>query len=179
MTAPVKIPGVACRLWLDFLLNSVCYCCIINNFTGLCPWFLMGRLTPWNSCETEEYLRAPWITPEFTLRDEMTQNGGCSPETATLYLEGWGFQPAQPLDWGRCLGIELNPMANDPINHAYAIRTQDARVQWNFLVGEHSDVWEEVPRFQGAETVFETLPDSVLCLFMSLVLIVSFINIKV
>lgn len=71
-------------------------------------------------------------------------------------------------------------MANDPINHAYVIRTQDAGVQWSFLVGEHSVRGRStlVPRGM-VQKLFETHPDSVLCLFRWLVLIASFINIKV
>lgn len=92
-TAPIKIiRGSLQALIADFLMNSVCYCCIIKNLTGLSPWLLVRRLPPWNFLVYRSvcYSWAPWITPEFTLRAKVTEHWGCSPETPILWLEGWG-----------------------------------------------------------------------------------------
>lgn len=106
VTAPIKIiRGSLQALIVDFLMNSVCYCCIIKNLTGLCPWLLVGRLPPWNFLVYRSvcYSWAPWITPEFTLRDKVTEHRGCPPETPTLWLEGWGT--ASPTaGWGVLTG---------------------------------------------------------------------------
>ena len=39
------------------------------------------------------YLWAPWVTPEFMLRDEVTWDRGWSAERPTVSLQNWGFEP--------------------------------------------------------------------------------------
>lgn len=55
----------------------------------------------------------PWITPEFTLRDETTLCGGWSLVRAPMGLEGWGFELTQPPGRGMGQESEFSIMAND------------------------------------------------------------------
>ena len=66
------------------------------------------------------------------------------PKRPIMGSENWDFGSARPLGRGSRLETKFTHLANDFVNHTYAVRppieTLDREAQWSFLLGEYIDV---------------------------------------
>lgn len=76
------------------------HCCIIKHFISLVPILVPWRkiLSPWNFLSNGRVLviHEPLGSPEFMLRDEMTQDGDWPPERPSMSTESWAGAWSQP-----------------------------------------------------------------------------------
>lgn len=96
---------------------------MVKNLIGLCPWFLGGRLISLHN--TKVYA------------EEMTQDGGLTfKNNPMIQVLGLWTSPTSGEGRGKGLEIEFNHVANDSINHTYAmkppIKTLDTQLSGAF-----------------------------------------------